>query len=106
MTESSPVEWSELMAHTAGDEALARELLALFLNSARRYIDDMAAAPDGETWRRLAHTLKGAALSVGAPRLAALALAAERLDDRGSRDRTVQNLRVALDAVRRYANGI
>ena len=67
-----------LETQTAGDDALAQELLALFCEQCRRLLPGIRDA-GGDTGDRadLAHTLKGSALGVGAMRVAALAAAVE-----------------------------
>ena len=69
---------ARLSAHTAGDGALAAELLALFAEQARAVLPVLAAgSADGAVAREVAHRLKGASASVGALRLAAAASALE-----------------------------
>ena len=61
---------------SAGDEAVVAELASLFTLESSRHVDELApavAARDVHAVRRLAHSLKGASLSIGADRLAAVA---------------------------------
>lgn len=61
-----------LAQYTGGDRALERELVGLFLGQfapMRAQLDETASAED---WKFAAHTLKGSARSIGAPRIAAL----------------------------------
>jgi HPt (histidine-containing phosphotransfer) domain-containing protein len=51
---------------TFGDEALASEVLGLFDAQAERLLAAIAGAPDERARREAAHTLKGAALGIGA----------------------------------------
>jgi HPt (histidine-containing phosphotransfer) domain-containing protein len=68
-----------LASFTEGDVQLERELSALFLATAEMYLQGMQEAlTAGRPWTSLAHALKGASGNLGARRLAALALAAER----------------------------
>ena len=62
------------LAAAVGDEpALIAELRAAFLDSARRAMDAMTTARDGDGWRDAALRLKGLAASFGAVRLMAMA---------------------------------
>jgi HPt (histidine-containing phosphotransfer) domain-containing protein len=68
-----------LRGFTEGDPQLERELSALFLATAEMYLQQMQEAlAGGRFWTAIAHALKGASANLGARRLAALALAAER----------------------------
>ncbi|HEY7458875.1 MAG TPA: Hpt domain-containing protein [Xanthobacteraceae bacterium] len=51
---------------TFGDEVLAREVLGLFDAQAERLLATVVSARDERARREAAHTLKGAALGVGA----------------------------------------
>ena len=69
-----------LSQYTGGDDALERELIGLFLAQfapVRTQLDEAASAED---WKFAAHSLKGSARSIGAPRIAALT---EELEDLG-----------------------
>jgi HPt (histidine-containing phosphotransfer) domain-containing protein len=62
-----------LHQYTGGDQALERELVSLFLGHfapVRRQLEEAAMAQD---WKFAAHSLKGSARSIGAPRIAAIA---------------------------------
>ena len=62
---------AHLDAQTFGDADLAREVLSLFEDQCRRLLPALAAASrPAEERADLAHTLKGAALGVGAMRVA------------------------------------
>jgi HPt (histidine-containing phosphotransfer) domain-containing protein len=65
---TGPIDWRYLDEATAGDAALALEVLGLFRRQARTLLDDLACRT--ADLRRLAHTMKGAARSVGAWRVA------------------------------------
>lgn len=69
---------AHLEAQTFGDADLAREVLSLFEDQCRRLLPPLLdeACPAGER-ADLAHTLKGAALGVGAVRVARASAAAE-----------------------------
>lgn len=69
-----------LSQYTGGDETLERELIGLFLaqfSPVRTQLDNAVTAED---WKFAAHSLKGSARSIGAPRIATLA---EELEDLG-----------------------
>lgn len=68
-----------LRGFTEGDPQLERELSALFLSTAEMYLHGMQEAlTGGRPWTSTAHALKGASANLGARRLSALALRAER----------------------------
>lgn len=68
-----------LHGFTEGDPQLERELSTLFLATAEMYLHEMQAAlTGGRSWTSTAHALKGASANLGARRLSALALLAER----------------------------
>ncbi len=58
---------------TFGDEALKGEIIALFRKQLAQARDQIASASTASDWRFVMHTLKGAALAVGAVQFAALA---------------------------------
>jgi DNA-binding response OmpR family regulator len=68
-----------LRGFTEGDAQLEDELSTLFLSTVEMYLHDMQAAlAGGRPWTSIAHALKGASGNLGARRLSALALLAER----------------------------
>lgn len=64
---------THLMAQAMQDDVLAAEVLGLFLAQLPQLVEALAAAETPDDWRSAAHALKGAAASIGAPRLQALA---------------------------------
>jgi CheY-like chemotaxis protein len=73
------IDLDHLQGFTNGDPQLENELSSLFRSSAEIYLQRMEQAlASGEAWSPSAHALKGASANLGARRLAALALAAER----------------------------
>jgi DNA-binding response OmpR family regulator len=73
------VDLDHLDSFTDGDRQLEDELSALFLSTADMYVREMhEALGSGRAWSSIAHALKGASGNLGARRLAALALLAER----------------------------
>ncbi len=72
------VDRQRLESFTAGDAALERELIALYLETAALYLDRMRrAANDPAVWRSIAHALKGASANIGAVAVARLAARCE-----------------------------
>lgn len=95
------IDVERLHGFTGGDVELERELAALFLSTAEEYLERMARALEagGDGWAAAAHTLKGASANLGAPRLAALAAAAEAAPPSSG---VIAALRRALDDVRTF----
>jgi HPt (histidine-containing phosphotransfer) domain-containing protein len=69
---------SVLATATAGDTALARDLLDTFLSSASTQVAALDPLGEASQWRDQLHRLKGTARSVGAVRLADALAAAEQ----------------------------
>lgn len=70
---------AHLARQTLGDRELERELLALFEAQCRRLVPVIAGVVQGIARPDAAHTLRGAALAIGAGRVAALCEDVERL---------------------------
>jgi CheY-like chemotaxis protein/HPt (histidine-containing phosphotransfer) domain-containing protein len=87
-----------LRGFTEGDPQLERELSTLFLATAEMYLHGMQEAlTSGRPWTSIAHALKGASANLGARRLSALALLAERSEP----DRTqLEAIEHAVEEVR------
>ncbi|CAO4176632.1 Hpt domain-containing protein [Methylorubrum populi] len=79
LDEAAPLlDQAHLHAQTFGDTALAREVLSLFEDQCRRLMPPLSEESRPAQERAdLAHTLKGAALGVGAMRVAAASAAVE-----------------------------
>lgn len=69
-----------LSQYTGGDDALERELIGLFLAQFAPVRTQLDAAASADDWKFAAHSLKGSARSIGAPRIAALT---EEIEDIG-----------------------
>ncbi|MFZ5675313.1 MAG: Hpt domain-containing protein [Pseudomonadota bacterium] len=69
-----------LSQYTGGDDALERELIGLFLGQFAPVRAQLDGAITAQEWKFAAHSLKGSARSIGAPRIANLA---EELEDIG-----------------------
>ena len=77
---------AELLARLSGDEALAKKVLAGFISDVPLQLHRMSqllSQSDLSTLAAQAHTLKGAAATVSAPRLRILSLQIERLAMQG-----------------------
>lgn len=72
-----PIDMVHLAKQTLGDQGLEQEVLRLFDQMARTYLERLRSSADVEQMLRHLHTLKGAAAGVGAARIAELARAAE-----------------------------
>jgi len=68
-----------LKDQTQGDEALERQLLALFRLQAREIVATLKGEVNDQRKTAFAHLLKGSALAIGATRVAAMAAAYESL---------------------------
>lgn len=62
-----------LNQYTSGERELERELLALFMGQFAPIRSQLDAAQSAHDWKFAAHSLKGSARSIGAPRIATLA---------------------------------
>ncbi len=91
---------SRLTAFSGGDQALAAEFMGLFLKNARAYIQDIERKADKPAL--LLHKLRGAAMTVGAMRLAGVC-SGDEVDD-CELVALVTGLRHELAAVEREAS--
>jgi HPt (histidine-containing phosphotransfer) domain-containing protein len=64
---------SHLRRYTDNDLELERELLSLFRLQIRQYAEKLAAITEPDEWRIATHSIKGAARSMGARKIAAIA---------------------------------
>ena len=101
MPASDPVlDLDHLHGFTDGDPQLEGELSTLFLSTAEMYLRGMhEALSGGRSWTAVAHALKGASANLGARRLSALALVAERSEPNRSQLEAIER---ALDEVRAF----
>jgi HPt (histidine-containing phosphotransfer) domain-containing protein len=70
---AGPIDLVHLDRATFGDRALRCEVLVMFDGQAVRLMAEIAAATDGRLRAEAAHTLRGAALGIGANAVAAAA---------------------------------
>ena len=61
-----PVDLVHMSSITMGDPALEAEILAMFSNQIPSYLESARECGDCEAVRRVAHTIKGSARSIGA----------------------------------------
>lgn len=95
------IDLERLYSFTDGDAQLESELLTLYLCTADAYLARMnQALGAGEPWTATAHALKGASANLGACRVMALALAAERTAANADQ---LEALREAIEEVRALA---
>ncbi|MCP5433819.1 MAG: Hpt domain-containing protein [Alphaproteobacteria bacterium] len=71
------IDTEKLMRHAAGDEGVAREVLALFREHAPGWVGEVEAAATLGDLRAAAHRIKGAARGIGADGLGDVAMAIE-----------------------------
>ncbi len=66
-----------LLEITGGDTVLFDDLMSEFRTNLPAYVTSLRAAKDRASWKAAAHRLKGAAQSIGAEAIGAIALLAE-----------------------------
>jgi HPt (histidine-containing phosphotransfer) domain-containing protein len=74
---TGPIDLVHLDRATFGDRALRRDVLVMFEGQAIRLTEEIATAIDRRLRAEAAHTLRGAALGIGANAVAAAAAAIE-----------------------------
>lgn len=72
------IDHDHLRRYTMGDQQLEREVLDLFAGELPKTLASLRSAKTDLEWKVAAHTLKGSARAVGAWRIAAAAVAAEK----------------------------
>ena len=86
----------------AGNEALLRELLSMYLTESQSLLSQIAAAiedDDAETVRRAGHTLGGASRSVGATKASEIAHRLQHIQNESPMDEALEILAQLQDAV-------
>lgn len=72
-----PIDLVHLSSLTMGDRSLELEILKMFSGQTTQFLSSIEAANDVEAIKRVSHTIKGAAKSIGAFRLADIAAEGE-----------------------------
>ena len=95
------VDFNYLEGFAAGDTAVVEEVLGLFREQAALWLRLLDPSAQGGAWRDAAHTIKGAARSIGAGALAEACAAAELADAAAPSDKTalLDKVRDAMDLV-------
>lgn len=93
------IDFAHLDRFTAGDAALTEEVLGLFREQVELWLRVLDPALPDQSWKDAAHTLKGAALGVGAFAFADACAEAEAADARGpaARGLALAELRLQAD---------
>ncbi len=105
-----PVDLIHLARYTGGERATNAEILELFVSQSAelmRKLQAVVETRDGDSWRHIMHSLKGAARGVGAFALAQVAAEAEPLDPAIQHAQTMaalQSLRTRTEAVHEFVN--
>lgn len=74
---AKPVDYTHLQSQAAGDIAVMREVLSLFVTHGEQVIEELERAHDAKAWKQWTHTLKGSARGIGAFAVAEAAADAE-----------------------------
>lgn len=98
------IDLQHLDRYTAGDAALTEEVLGLFREQVQMWSRVLDPSLPGQAWKDAAHTLKGAALGVGAFALADACAAAETAAEEGPARRDVALAELRLQADRALAD--
>lgn len=94
-TGAGAIDFSHLEHYVGGDEAIIREVLALFSEQARTVLTALDPAGPSDPWRDAAHSLKGSALGIGATALASACGEAELAKDGSLADKQAARARIA-----------
>ncbi|MCD8139274.1 MAG: Hpt domain-containing protein [Planctomycetaceae bacterium] len=89
MPDNSVFDMNQLLESTCDDRELAAQVVGVFLNDIPKQLADLdaaIAAADVKTAERVAHSIKGAAATVGGESLRATALDCEQLAREGDLD--------------------
>lgn len=89
------IDFSHLEHYVGGDQAIIREVLALFSDQARTVLPALDPAGPADQWRNAAHSLKGSALGIGAMALAAACGEAELAKDAPVEQKAAARARIA-----------
>jgi HPt (histidine-containing phosphotransfer) domain-containing protein len=104
------IDHDHLRRYTMGDQQLELEVLDLFAGELPKTLGSLRAARTDMEWKMAAHTLKGSARAVGAWRVAAAAVAAEKsagvVDDPISKAEAVAACEMAVTSAIAYIRGL
>jgi HPt (histidine-containing phosphotransfer) domain-containing protein len=89
------IDFSHLEHYVGGDQAIIREVLALFSDQARTVLPTLDPAGPADQWRNAAHSLKGSALGIGALALASACGDAEAAREAPVEQKAVVRARIA-----------
>jgi len=89
------IDFSHLEHYVGGDQAIIREVLALFSDQARTVLPTLDPDGPADQWRNAAHSLKGSALGIGAMALASACSEAELAKEAALADKAAARARIA-----------
>ena len=89
------IDFSHLEHYVGGDQAIIREVLALFSDQARTVLPQLDPEGPVDQWRGAAHSLRGSALGIGAVALAAACGDAEQAKDSPVAEKVAARARIA-----------
>jgi HPt (histidine-containing phosphotransfer) domain-containing protein len=89
------IDFNHLEHYVGGDQAIIREVLALFSDQARTVLPQLDPEGPADQWRGVAHSLKGSALGIGALDLAAACGDAEQAHDAPPAEKAAVRVRIA-----------
>ena len=89
------IDFNHLEHYVGGDQAIIREVLALFSDQARTVLPQLDPAGSVDQWRSAAHSLKGSALGIGAGPLAEACGDAETAKDAPAAEKIAARARIA-----------
>ena len=101
------IDLEHLARYTGGEKGLNGEILRLFdgqITSMVAELNGLLASRDSKRWREIAHTIKGAALGVGAFEMGEAAARAEPVDpaDNAQAQAAIQKLEREAQTVRAF----
>jgi HPt (histidine-containing phosphotransfer) domain-containing protein len=89
------IDFSHLEHYVGGDQAIIREVLALFSDQARTVLPTLDPSGPADQWRNAAHSLKGSALGIGAMALASACGDAEAAKEAAAEEKAAARARIA-----------
>lgn len=103
-----PIDLEHLSRYTAARADTTREVLIIFRDKAEDWTSRMSPGSDAEAWQEAAHTLKGAAMAIGAWPVAELCEAAEAVSHSGGvvRQDVLTRLRAEIRRTCRYIDQV